>query len=184
MIVLGLLIFALGSVVAANAHSIEMIILGRALQGAGAVGSTLTALLADEIQERHRLRAMSVLGMTIGISFMLAMVIGPVVNAWEGLHGIFWLTTALACLGIVMLVTAIPGVSRRKQSKAAPLAQIKTILSMRELLRLDFGIFSLHAILTMLFISLPLVMAEQTSLIHREWVLYLLVLLISFMALS
>ena len=102
----GLLLFSLGSVVAALSSSIYGIILGRMLQGAGAVGSTILALGADLTREEQRTKAMAVIGMTIGLSFALAVVLGPLLNSWIGVPGIFWLTAIFGLLGIAVLIWA------------------------------------------------------------------------------
>ena len=96
VIAVGLLIFAIGSVVAAMADSIHGVILGRALQGAGAVAAAIMALVADLTREDHRSKAMAMIGMTIGFSFLAAMVAGPLLDQWIGVPGIFWLTALLA----------------------------------------------------------------------------------------
>ena len=184
VIIFGLLLFIIGSIVAARAHTIHMLILGRAIQGAGAIGSTLTALLADNTAEEHRLKAMSILGMTIGLSFILALIIGPILNSWVGLSGIFWFTALLALIGIFVLLFFVPTPSRLfvQRDSEAVLSQFKTILMMPELLRLDLGIFCLHAILTALFIAVPIILVEHLNLASNDqWMIYLPVLLISFM---
>ncbi|MBT3196581.1 MAG: MFS transporter, partial [Gammaproteobacteria bacterium] len=101
VIALGLVIFALGSVVAALATTIEWIIIGRAIQGAGAIAAAAMALLADLTREEFRTRAMAVFGMSIGFSFMAAIILGPILNGWIGVSGIFWVTALLALLGLV-----------------------------------------------------------------------------------
>ena len=108
VIVGGLVVFAAGSVIAAAADTIEWVIVGRALQGAGAIASSLMALLADLTREDHRTKAMAFMGVSIGFSFGLAMVAGPLLNAWVGVPGIFWFTAGLAVAGIGVLFTAVP----------------------------------------------------------------------------
>ncbi|MGH8307884.1 MAG: MFS transporter, partial [Gammaproteobacteria bacterium] len=108
IIAAGLIVFAIGSMVAALSHSIYGIILGRLLQGAGAVGSATLALAADLTREEHRTKAMAIIGMTIGASFGLAVVVGPVLNGWIGVPGIFWLTAVLAVCGIGVLYVLVP----------------------------------------------------------------------------
>lgn len=183
VIIFGLILFVIGSIVAAKSHSINMLILGRAIQGAGAIGSTLTALLADHTAEEHRLKAMSVLGMTIGFSFIIALMIGPVLNSWIGLSGIFWFTAILAIVGILVVLFLIPTPNHLfiQRDNEAVLGQFKTILMMPELLRLDFGIFCLHAILTALFVAVPIILVDHLDLANNhQWMIYLPVLLISF----
>ena len=107
-IAVGLLLFALGSAVAALSSSIEGVIIGRALQGAGAIGSVVLATIADITREEVRTRAMAFVGMTIGLSFAVAIVLGPVFAGAVGVRGIFWLTAALALFGIVITFGAVP----------------------------------------------------------------------------
>jgi MFS family permease len=123
VIIFGLLVFALGSVIAANADSIYLVIVGRAIQGAGAIAAAVMALTADLIREEHRVKAMAIIGMSIGASFALAMVLGPVLNTWVGVPGIFWLTAVLAVVGIGVVVLLVPNpvVTRvRRDAEAVP----------------------------------------------------------------
>lgn len=185
IIFLGLVLFIIGSIVAACSHSIYGIIIGRAIQGAGAIGSTLTALVADATQEENRLKAMSIIGMTIGFSFMIAMILGPLLNNLIGLRGIFWFTAFLACIGILILWLLIPTPKTHHLHRDSEpvLSQFKKILLNKELLRLDFGIFSLHAILTALFIVIPITLANDAGLTeNQQWIIYLPVLILSFIA--
>lgn len=185
VIIFGLILFVIGSIIAALSHSIYGIIIGRAVQGAGAVGSTLTALVADSTDEDNRLKAMSMIGMTIGLSFMGAMILGPLLNSLVGLSGIFWLTAILAGLGIVILMTCVPTPKNHllHRDSEAVAGQFKKILSHPELLRLDFGIFCLHAMLTALFIAVPITLVKVTGIdAAHQWYVYLPVLLLSFIA--
>lgn len=185
VITLGLLIFALGSLVAAMSTSITGIILGRALQGGGAIGSTIIALTADLTRVENRTKAMAVIGLTIGLSFMLAMILGPLLNSWVHLSGIFWLTALLALLGIVILFVVVPNPPRTvfhwDAQPALPL--FKSILTNMELLRLNLGICLQHAILTASFIAIPIVLHQEIGLKeNQQWLLYLSVLIASFFA--
>ncbi len=183
VIIFGLALFMIGSIIAARAHSIQFLILGRGIQGAGAVGSTLTALLADNTTEENRLKAMSSLGMTIGLAFMLALLLGPLLNSWIGLAGIFWFTAGLAGLSIVVLLKFVPTPPGHflQRDSAAVFKQFKPILTMPELLRLDAGIFCLHALLTALFVVIPLILVDQAGLAeNQQWMIYFPVLLIAF----
>lgn len=182
VIVTGLLIFALGSIIAALSKSITGVILGRILQGAGAVGSTILAMIADLTREEHRTMAMAILGMTIGSSFALALIAGPLLNGWIGVPGIFWLTAFLAAGGITVLLTVVPTpASTRLHRDAEPVpALFKKVLTDDQLLRLDFGILVLHAILTASFIALPLTIKDTSGLdVQHQWYLYLPVLLVA-----
>ena len=185
VIIGGLLVFALGSVVAAGAESIHVIILGRALQGAGAIAAAIMALVADLTREEHRIKAMALIGMSIGLSFAVALILGPVLNAWIGVPGIFWATAVLALGGILMVafVVPTPGVLRMHREAEAIPAQFGRILRDGELLRLDFGILALHAILTASFVVMPLVLRDEAGLAaDSHWKVYLPVLVCSVLA--
>jgi MFS family permease len=185
VIIGGLVIFALGSIVAARADSIEIIILGRALQGAGAIAAAIMALTADLTREEHRIKAMALIGMSIGLSFALAMVLGPVFNEWVGLSGIFWITALLAVAGILVVVFVVPqpAVSRQHREAEAVPAQFGRVLRNPELLRLDFGILVLHTILTASFLALPLVLRDEAGIdSSNHWKVYLPVLVCSVLA--
>jgi len=181
IITAGLLLFAIGSVVAALSHSIYGIIFGRLLQGAGAVGSATLALAADLTREENRTKAMAIIGMTIGASFSLALVTGPILNRWIGVPGIFWLTAVLALLGIGVLYTLVPKpLVSRVHGEAEPVpALFKRVLTDRELLRFDFGIFVQHAILTASFLSVPFLLEQSGVTLHDQWFVYLPVLVVS-----
>lgn len=182
VIAIGLMIFAAGSVVAALSHSIDGVIIGRILQGGGAVGSTILALGADLTREDHRTKAMAIIGMTIGLSFAVAVVVGPLINAWAGVPGIFWLTAVLAVLGIGVLQFIVPQPARirhHRDTQAVP-ALFKRVLSDPELLRLDFGILALHTMLTATFLALPVMLRRAVGLsASHEWYFYLPVLFLS-----
>jgi MFS family permease len=182
VIIGGLVIFALGSIVAARANSIEIIILGRALQGAGAIAAAIMALTADLTREEHRIKAMALIGMSIGLSFAAAMVLGPVFNEWVGLSGIFWITALLAVAGMLVVVFLVPtpAVSRPHREAEAVPAQFGRVLRHPELLRLDFGILVLHTILTASFLALPLVLRDEAGIASsHHWKVYLPVLVSS-----
>ena len=183
VITAGLVLFILGSIVCAMSHSIQGIIIGRALQGAGAIGATIIALIADLTREETRTKAMAVVGTTIGLSFAIAMVLGPTLNAIIGVAGIFWLTAVLGTVAIVILFAVVPKPSHlafHRDAQALPALLLKNITNC-ELLRLDFGIFSLHAILTALFVVLPVLLQHVAHLpVHRQWLLYLPVLVLAF----
>ncbi|MGA9853608.1 MAG: MFS transporter [Gammaproteobacteria bacterium] len=181
IIAAGLVLFTIGSVVAALSHSIYGIILGRLLQGAGAVGSAVLALAADLTREEHRTKAMAIIGMTIGASFGLAVIVGPILNGWIGVPGIFWFTAVLAVFGIGVLYGLVPQpVVSRIHREAEPVpALFRRVLMDRELLRLDFGIFVQHAILTASFLSVPFVLTQAGVVLHDQWYVYLPVLIVS-----
>ncbi len=185
VIIGGLLVFALGSVIAAQADSIYMIIFGRALQGAGAIAAAIMALVADLTREQHRIKAMALIGMSIGLSFAAALILGPVLNNLVGVPGIFAVTAVLALGGILVVVFVVPrpsALSIHREAEAVP-AQFKRILTHGQLLRLDAGIFLLHAILTGSFVVLPLVLRDEAAILAADhWKVYLPVLVCSVLA--
>ena len=185
VIIGGLLVFALGSVVAALADSMLVVILGRALQGAGAIAAAIMALAADLTREQHRIKAMALIGMSIGLSFALALVLGPVLNDWVGVPGIFAITAVLALGGILVVgfVVPRPVVSRPHRVAEAIPEQFGRVLRQTQLLRLDFGILMLHAILTASFVVLPLILRDQAGVAaSAHWKIYLPVLVCSVLA--
>lgn len=180
VIVVGLLIFVAGSAMAAQADDINWVIAGRALQGAGAIGAVINALLADLTRESVRSTAMAGLGISIGACFLLAMVLGPVLHAWLSGAGIFWLTASLGLISILVLLFWVPEAPRRTLS-AEPHSwrELFKVLGDRELLRLDGGIFILHAILTSLFVVIPLALRDAGLDSQQHWRVYLPVMLLS-----
>jgi MFS family permease len=184
VILAGLLIFVIGSIVAALSESIYGIIIGRALQGAGAIGSTTIALVADLTTVENRTKAMAVIGMTIGLSFGVSMVIGPALNESIGLSGIFWTTAMLGVLGMGLLIAFLPTPPKLIfHLDAQPEKHsFKRLLLNTALLRLNFGIFSLHALLTASFIVIPILLADtQASAKMHTWSVYLPALFVAFM---
>ena len=184
MIYLGLLIFAAGSGVAALADSIHGVILGRALQGGGAVSAAVMALAADLTREEHRIKVMAVIGITIGVSFAASMILGPVLNGWIGVPGIFWLTGLLALLGIAVVRFRVPDpVESRIHRDAEPVAaQFGRVLLDTQLLRLNFGIFILHLLLTATFVAVPLALRDAGLPSDQHWQVYLPALVLSMAA--
>jgi MFS family permease len=182
MIVVGLILFAAGSAVAAVSTSIGGVIIGRALQGAGAVGSVILALVADLTSEENRTKAMALVGISIGASFMIAIVAGPVLANFIGVAGIFWLMVGLALIGIAITEFVVPTprrLSAHRDAEAVP-ALIGAVLRDPQLLRLDFGIFALHAMLTASFLVVPgLLHATFGVPVQKQWIVYLPVLLVS-----
>ena len=185
MIVLGLVLFGAGSAVAAISATIGGVIIGRALQGAGAVGSVILALVADLTGEDSRTAAMAMVGITIGASFLVALLAGPVVANFIGVAGIFWLMVALALVGIAITQFVVPSPPRlrvHRDAEAVP-ALLGAVLRNRELLRLDIGIFALHAMLTASFLVVPDLLRGTVGVaVHDQWIVYLPVLLVSIAA--
>ncbi|MDA1107887.1 MAG: MFS transporter [Proteobacteria bacterium] len=182
VIIAGLLIFAVGSVVAALADSITGVIVGRVLQGSGAIAAAVMALAADLTREEHRTKAMGVIGMTIGVSFALALIAGPVLNGWIGVPGIFWLTAVLALGGIAVLRFGVPQTVESHFHRDTETMPVKFmgVLKDVELLRLNFGILVLHAMLTASFVALPFALRDQAGLAAgQHWQVYFPVLVIA-----
>jgi len=184
VIYFGLLLFALGSFIAASAHDIYMVIFGRAIQGAGAISAAVTALLADLTREEHRTKAMAVIGMTIGLTFALSLVLGPALYHLIDIPGIFAMTGVLALLAIVVVKTAVPDPRHshfHSDAEAAP-AKLRDVLRNRELLRLNFGIFALHAVQMSMFVVLPFALKQTGGIdANHHWQVYLPVMVISFL---
>jgi MFS family permease len=182
----GLILFALGSLIAALATDIWMVIIGRAIQGAGAISAAVMALAADLTREEQRTKAMATIGMTIGVSFMLAMLIGPALGEMFGVNGIFWLTTVMALLGIALVGLVVPSPTHsfvHRDAETVP-AMFQRVLRNFNLLRLDFGIFTLHLILTGLFLAVPLVLRDLGLEPARHGLLYLPVMVGSLAAMA
>ena len=183
VIIGGLLLFVAGSLVAAYADSIQGVILGRVLQGCGAIAGAVTALLADLTREQYRTRSMAIFGMGIGLSFCLAMLIGPGVAAKWGLSGLFLSNAWLAAIGIVLVLLVVPSAVSQRQDLNSSVCKksVRQILQNTELLRLMFGIFVLHFIVMGLFVFLPQELESTLSIPRAShgWV-YLLGLVGSF----
>jgi MFS family permease len=182
MIVFGLILFGIGSAVAALSTSIGGVIIGRVLQGSGAVGSVILALVADLTAEENRTKAMATVGISIGGSFLIALVAGPIVANFVGVSGIFWLMVGLALVGIAITEFVVPSPRRvrlHRDAEAVP-ALIGAVLRDPELLRLDIGIFVLHAMLTASFLVVPGLLRSTLGLpAIEQWKVYLPVLLLS-----
>ena len=166
VIYFGLLVFAAGSVLAANADSIWGVIAGRVLQGAGAISAAVMALLSDLTREQHRTKAMAMIGMSIGLSFAVAMVVGPLLTRAFGLSGLFWSTAAMALVGLGLVAWLVPHAAGPLQHRESGVAREAFASTLRhpDLLRLDLGIFVLHAILMASFVVLPLALVEKAGL--------------------
>lgn len=185
VIVAGLLIFSLGSMVAAQADTMLELIAGRTLQGAGAIAAAVMALLTDLTADENRTKAMAVIGASIGASFSLALVLGPMLAAWGGLDAIFWVTAALGLVGVYLVWQVVPSVVRsgsRYEAGAVPELLLDSLKN-RELLRLNLGIFVLHLVLMAIFMVVPQVLEQELGLARgRHWLVYLPLLLGAFIA--
>jgi predicted MFS family arabinose efflux permease len=179
VIIGGLLVFVLGSLVAAWAETSTGLIVGRAIQGAGAIASTLMALVSDLTSEENRTKAMATIGASIGMSFMLAMIVGPLIATALGLPGVFLVTALLGGLGIIIFMRWVPRAVtvQRNRETHTDLRQIRGLLKDRNLLRLNFGIFALHLILMAAFVVIPVLLSEELGIVAADlWWIYLLLL--------
>ena len=182
MLSIGLLLFLFGSVVAALSSSIEGIILGRAIQGAGAISAVVLATLSDLTREQTRTKAMAVVGVSIGFSFLLALMLGPLLGQWQGLSGLFWITACLAGVALLVVWLTVPTATRVLASvEILPArSQINTVLFNRQLQGLNLGIFVLHMTLTAVFIAVPVGLRDTLGLgSASHWQFYVPVLVCS-----
>jgi MFS family permease len=171
LILIGLIVFVVGSVVAALAESVYGLIFGRFLQGGGAISAVVMALLTDLTSEENRTKAMATIGASIGVSFSLAMTVGPLLAAWGGVSAIFWLTALLGVVGVYVLLKLVPDVAatvRPKREAVAVPALLGKTLRHPQLLRLNIGIFVLHFVLMSSFVVLPLMLQDQLQ-IQRDY---------------
>lgn len=178
VIVFGLVLFVLGSVIAALADGIHMIIVGRVLQGAGAISAAVTALAADLTRDQHRTKVMAMIGSSIGLVFALSMVAAPLLYAVIGMDGIFWLTAVLAFAAIGVLLWVVP------EAPPVPRATGRFIDVLRDgqLMRLNFGVFALHLIQTTMWVMVPAALVTDGGLpITEHWKVYLPAVLLSFL---
>src|SRR5690606_6701016 len=183
VIYFGLTAFCIGSVVAALSDSIEGVIAGRFLQGAGAIASAVMALLADVTRDEERSKAMAIVGGSIGLSFVLALILGPLMAGWFELSGLFWFTALLAGCGILLTWRVVPSVEvRRVQLETGPIAgQFRDVFRNGGLMRLSVGVFVLHMVLTAGFVVMPGLLDAHTSMDKSDhWQVYLPVLFVSF----
>ena len=183
VIYFGLAIFAFGSLIAALATDIETIIIGRAIQGAGAVSAAVTALVADLTREEHRTKAMAMIGGTIGITFAFSLIAGPALNQWIGVPGIFALTGILTVLAILVVrfIVPDPQISRFHSDAEASTGKLAEVLKDTQLLRLNFGIFSLHAAQMAMFVVVPFALMKTSGMdANHHWQVYLPIMVLSF----
>ena len=175
VIIGGLLVFAIGSAIAALGHSLWTIIIGRAIQGLGAVAGPTMALAADLTREENRTRIMAIIGMTIGLSFMGGMILGPIISQFAGVPGIFWITMLLALVGIALIILAVPTPERVVQHRDAGVMKdyLGEALKNIALLRMNAGVFILHLVMTANFLVLPPIFEHDLGLPRAEhWKVY------------
>ncbi|WP_367105213.1 MFS transporter [uncultured Psychrobacter sp.] len=183
IIMLGLILFALGGIIAANATDIYQVIIGRALAGSGAVSAVLMALLADVTREEMRTKAMATMGLTIATSIMLAFAFGPLMVGSIGISGLFWLTAGFAVLAMLLLfVVPTPlRVLKHNLDNKSISEQLATVIKIGDLNRLHIGIFALHLTLTAIFVILPHQLSQVMGLsVRQQGLVYLPLLFIGF----
>ena len=182
VIIVGLLVFALGSLVAALADSLMGLVWGRALQGAGAVSAAVTALLADLTRDSVRTKAMAMVGGSIALMFSLALVLSPLLAGWVGLSGIFWITLALTLAGIAAVLWVVP--PEPLQHTAMPRGRFADLLAYPDLLRLNVGVFVLHTVQMAMWVAVPTMLVQAGLVKTAHWQVYLPAVLLSFAALG
>lgn len=177
IIVIGLLLFIAGSLLAAIDTHVVWVIIGRAVQGAGAVSAAVTALIADSTRDEHRTKAMALVGASIGLTYAASLVLAPVLYAAVGMSGMFVLVAVLAAAAIAVVLFVVPPAPPRSPERAS----FAQVLRDGELMRMNFGVFALHAIQMSMFVVLPNVLVGAGGLtIDQHWKIYLPVVLASF----
>lgn len=180
VMVVGLLLFAAGGLVAAFSTTLWGVLLGRALQGGGAISAAALALLSDLTRPSHRSTAMAIVGMSIGLSFACSLILGPVLEPLIGVPGLFGLTTGMALIGLVLLFVLVPPAPPLPVATRYDRSAWAEVLGNGTLWRLNFGVFTLHLLITALFTAFPLVLRDQAGLDKAmHWQVYLPVLLLS-----
>ena len=175
----GLAIFALGSFIAAFAGDIGWVIVGRCLQGAGAISAAVLALTADLTRDVVRTRAMAAIGITIAATFAASLVLGPILNGLIGVPGIFVMTGLLAFAAIAVVRFAVPLPAPASAGREVAPGQLRRAARDRQLLRLNYGTFALHAVLMALFTQVPFALRDNGLPVDRHWLVYLPVLAVS-----
>lgn len=171
VIIFGLLVFAAGSLLAAVATSLSMLIVGRCLQGAGAVSAVVTALLADQTRDAVRTKAMALVGASIGLMFALSLVAAPVLAARVGLAGLFAITAVLALSGVAIVIWLVP--PEPPHRVAPPRGSLRIVLSHVPTLRLNFGVFVLHGVLLAMWVAVPQMLVDSGLDKAHHWWVYL-----------
>jgi len=185
VITIGLLLFAAGSVVAAMADSIYMVIAGRLLQGSGAIAAAIMALTADLTRDEHRTKAMASIGISIGLSFSIALAAGAALESWIGLSGIFWATALLSLVGIAVLHLWVPTPARliNHRDIEPSSQQFLNVFRNADIMRMVFSIMILHCLLTISFFALPIALLHEAGLATDKHALaYLPVLILAFIS--
>ncbi len=184
-IFIGLLIFALGSVIAALADNAYMLILGRLLQGAGAIGSVVTAMISDQVREDERAHAMAIMGMVIAMSFAISMIFGPIIAGVLSVSAIFWMTASMSLLAIVILYTAVPEPPRITHLYSQEEAKIKHVFKDKDLVKMYITFLFHSSTMAMAFFMIPIIMREQFDMSTLEfWKVYLPAVIFGILAMA
>ncbi|WP_331828324.1 MFS transporter [Candidatus Blochmannia sp. SNP] len=183
VIVGGLILFALGSEIAAVTNNIWGLIVGRALQGSGAISSSLIALLLESVREQHHIKAMASVGISFGITFAISMICGPIITDMFGLHGLFHTIAILAILAIVFTYVVITPISfyptKNNENLFVTVNKIKKIFAHSQLIKLNFSIFCVHTILILNFIALPKAIINLGFPLGAHWKIYTIIMVMS-----
>jgi MFS family permease len=182
VIALGLLVFAAGSFVAALASSLDWLLIGRALQGAGAVSAAVTALLADQTRDEVRTKAMALVGGSIALMFALSLLLAPALVTHIGLGGLFGLTGTLALAGVAVVIWLVP--REPHKHKDMPRGKLSEVLTHAALLRLNFGVFVLHAVQLAMWVAIPALLVQAGLPKAEHWWVYLPAVLASFVVMG
>jgi MFS family permease len=182
VIIFGLLLFALGSFVAMAASDLTWLIIGRSIQGAGAISAAVTALLADQTRDEVRTKAMALVGISIGLMFALSLVVAPLLAAQIGLGGLFALTGLLALTGIAVVIWVVPPEPAKPVHR--PRGSLKLVLQEPALLRLNLGVFVLHAVQLAMWVAIPALLVQAGLASSAHWQVYLPAVLASFLVLG
>ena len=186
VILFGLVLFALGSAIAAYADSLLMLVFGRLLQGAGAIAGAIMALAGDVSRENQRSKVMAVIGIAIGFSFYLALLIGPLIAEHWGLQGIFAVTAVLALCCIPLVKWVVPDAQNIAPSgDTLPVLQdVKNLITHPQLLRLNISVAILHMMITVLFVAFPGMLVSHGFALDQHWSVYLPVLISSIIGMA
>ena len=183
VLAIGLLVFALGSAIAATATSLDGLLLGRAIQGAGAISAAITALLADLTRPQVRTKGMALVGISIAAMFALSLLVAPPLAARIGLSGLFGLTAVLAALGILIVWWVVP-VEPARQGESSGMAGILLVLQNKPLLRMDWGVWSLHTVQVAMWMGVPALLVQAGLPRADHWQVYLPALVVSVLVLG
>lgn len=182
VIVFGLLLFAAGSLLAATANTLTWVIVGRALQGAGAVSAAVTALLADQTRDEVRTKAMALVGMSIGLMFALSLIVAPILAAYIHLSGLFAVTGLLALGGVAVVIWLVP--AEPLQQRDTPRGKLTEVLTHVEMLRINVGVFVLHAVQLAMWVAVPALLVSAGLSKDHHWWVYLPAILASFVVMA